>query len=31
MVELMQVKHLKVDPAGTYTCVLADLVDDFVR
>jgi hypothetical protein len=31
MVEVMQVEHLKIDPAGTHTRVLADLVDDFVR
>jgi len=31
MVEIMQVENLKIDPAGTHACVLADLVDDFVR
>jgi hypothetical protein len=31
MVEVMQVEHLKIDPAGAHTCVLAYLVDDFVR
>ena len=31
MVEVMQVEHLKIDPAGTHICVLAYLVDDFVR
>jgi hypothetical protein len=31
MVEVLQVEHLKVDPAGSHICVLADLVDDFVR
>ena len=30
MVEVMQVEHLKIDPAATHIRVLANLVDDFV-
>ena len=31
MVEVMQVEHLKIDPAGTHICVLAYLVHNLVR
>ena len=31
MVEVMQVEHLKLDPAGTHLCILTYLVDNLVR